>query len=98
MARLIIHPGEHLQEELQELSLSAAQLAERLAVSEDVVEAILQGKCDLSANMALRLSHYFGTSAEFWMGLQNLYDLRLAEQNYGDAIKALPTLHYSVAA
>ena len=92
MARLAIHPGEHLFEELDALGMSAAELARRLEVPTNRITAILNGQRAVTGDTALRLAHFFGTSAEFWLNLQSLYELRLAEQKAGRAIKALPTL------
>jgi addiction module HigA family antidote len=92
MARLAIHPGEHLSEELDALGMSAAELARRLEVPTNRITAILNGQRAITGDTALRLAHFFGTSAEFWLNLQSLYELRLAEQKAGRAIKALPTL------
>jgi len=92
MARLTIHPGEHLSEELDALGMSAAELARRLEVPTNRITAILNGQRAITSDTALRLAHFFGSSAEFWLNLQSLYELRLAEQKVGRAIKALPTL------
>jgi addiction module HigA family antidote len=92
MARSLIHPGEHLAEELTELGMSAAALARRLGVPTNRVTSILNGQRAITGDTALRLAHFFGTSAEFWLNLQNLYELRLAEQKSGKSIKKLPTL------
>ena len=90
MARIAIHPGEHLAEELEALKMSAADLARRLRAPTNRVTEILHGTGDT----ALRLAHFFGTSAEFWLNLQGLYELRLAEAKTGKAIKKLPTLKH----
>lgn len=87
-----IHPGEHLAEELKELDMSAAALARQLQVPTNRITAILNGQRAITGDTALRLAHFFGTSPEFWLNLQTLYDLRLAEQKAGDGIRALPTL------
>lgn len=92
IASLPIHPGEHLQEELEALSLSAAELARQIDVPANRVSDILRGRRDIGADSAMRLGHFFGTSAQFWLNLQAIYDLRLAEQKAGKAIKSLPTL------
>jgi antitoxin HigA-1 len=92
MAILAIHPGEHLAEELKELRMSAAELARQLDVPTNRVTQILRGQRAITGDTALRLAHYFGTSAEFWLNLQNLYEIRLASQASGKAIKSLPTL------
>ena len=92
MARLAIHPGEHLAEELKALDMSAAELARQLRVPTNRVTGILNGQRAVTGDTALRLGHFFGTSAEFWLNLQSLYELRLAEQQAGKAIRALPRL------
>jgi addiction module HigA family antidote len=93
MARRPIHPGEHLSEELEELAMSAAELARRLGVPTNRVTAILNGQRGITGDTALRLAHFFGTSPEFWLNLQNRYELRLAETKSGSAIKKLPRLN-----
>ncbi len=92
MAVSAIHPGEHLAEELKELSLSAAALARQLKVPTNRITEILNGQRAITGDTALRLAHFFGTSAEFWLNLQKLYELRLAEKKAGKSIKTLPTL------
>jgi addiction module HigA family antidote len=72
--------------------MSAAELARRLGVPTNRVTSILNGQRTITGDTALRLAHFFGTSAEFWLNLQNLYELRLAEQKSGKSIKKLPTL------
>jgi antitoxin HigA-1 len=92
MAIAAIHPGEHLAEELEALDLSAAELARKMRVSTNRVTQILNGTRSITGDTALRLAHFFGTSAQFWLNLQSLYDLRIAEQKAGKSIKALPRL------
>jgi addiction module HigA family antidote len=92
MARTAIHPGEHLAEELDTLKMSAAELARRLKVPTNRVTEILNGQRSITGDTALRLAHFFGTSAEFWLNLQTIYELRLAEAKAGKAIKKLPKL------
>jgi addiction module HigA family antidote len=92
MPQLVIHPGEHLAEELKELNMSAAALARQLKVPTNRITQILNGNRDISADTALRLAHFFGTSAEFWINLQSIYDLRMAQRESGKTIHALPTL------
>jgi addiction module HigA family antidote len=92
MAVIAIHPGEHLAEELRELDLSAAELARRLDVPTNRITAILNGRRAITGDTALRLAHFFGTSPEFWLNLQSLYEIRLAQQKSGKSIKTLPTL------
>jgi len=92
MAIPAIHPGEHLAEELDALSMSAAELARKLGVPTNRVTHILHGTRAVTADTALRLAHFFGTSPEFWLNLQSLYDLRVAQQSAGKSIQALPRL------
>jgi addiction module HigA family antidote len=92
MAILAIHPGEHLAEELKELGMSASELARQLNVPTNRVTQILNGQRGITGDTALRLAHFFGTTAEFWLNLQNLYEIRLAERASGKSIRALPTL------
>lgn len=92
MQRSAIHPGEHLAEQLEELGMSAAELARQLKVPTNRITEILKGQRAVTGDTALRLGHFFGTNPEFWMNLQKLYELRLAEQKSGEMIKDLPTL------
>jgi addiction module HigA family antidote len=92
MAVTAIHPGEHLAVELKELGISAAELARNLEVPTNRITGILNGQRAITGDTALRLAHFFGTSAEFWLSLQSLYELRLAQKKAGKSIKALPTL------
>ena len=92
MGRSAIHPGEHLAEQLEELAMSAAELGRQIKVPTNRITEILNGQRAITGDTALRLGHFFGTSAEFWMNLQKLYELRLAEQKAWDIIKTLPTL------
>ena len=87
-----IHPGEHLAEELEALNMSATELARQLHVPTNRITGILNGQRAISGDTALRLGHFFGTSPQFWLNLQSLYELRLAERKAGKAIKILPTL------
>ncbi len=92
MGLTAIHPGEHLAEELEALDMSAAELARKIAVPTNRVTQILNGTRAITGDTALRLAHFFGTSAQFWLNLQSLYDLRLAQEKAGKSIKALPRL------
>ena len=77
MSVYAIHPGEHLAEELKELGMSAAALARHLKVPTNRITEILNGRRAVTGDTALRLAHFFGTSPEFWLNLQKLYELRL---------------------
>jgi addiction module HigA family antidote len=89
-----IHPGEHLAEELKELGMSAAELARKLDVPTNRITGILNGQRGITGDTALRLAHFFGTSAEFWLNLQSLYELRIAQKKVGRSIRALPRLNH----
>ncbi|HEY5300789.1 MAG TPA: HigA family addiction module antitoxin [Acetobacteraceae bacterium] len=90
MARIPIHPGEVLADELSELGISPSELARQLHVPHNRITQILQGKRAVTGDTALRLGHWFGVSPAFWMNLQALYDLRVAEQESGAEVAALP--------
>jgi antitoxin HigA-1 len=92
MAQSAIHPGEHLAEELKELGMSAAELARKVDVPTNRITGIMSGQRAITGDTALRLAHFFGTSAEFWLNLQGLYEIRLAQQKAGKAINRLPRL------
>jgi addiction module HigA family antidote len=78
MARSAIHPGKHLAEELREIGMGAAALAREIDLPVEWVAGIIEGQQAVTADIALRLSHWFGTSPEFWLNLQSLYELRRA--------------------
>jgi len=92
MTQTSFHPGEHLQQELDELGLSAEALAERLRVQPETVVAVLAGRESVTAEFAMRLGHFFGTSAQFWLNLQSSFDLEVAERFHGAEIGELPRL------
>jgi addiction module HigA family antidote len=72
--------------------MSAAELARKIDVPTNRVTQILNGTRAITGDTALRLAHFFGTSPQFWLNLQSLYDLRLAQEKVGKSIKGLPTL------
>ena len=90
MPRTPIHPGEHLAEELRELGISAAELSRQIDVPVNRITSIIHGQRGITADTALRLGHWFGTSPQFWMNLQQQYELRLAEKQVGSEVAALP--------
>ena len=90
MARPPIHPGEILGDELEELGISLSELARQINVPPNRVSQIINGKRAITGDTALRLGHWFCTSAAFWLNLQAAYDLRIAEQAAGAEIKSLP--------
>lgn len=82
-----VHPGEHLAEYLEELGLSQYALAKAIGVSPRRVNEIVQGKRSITADTALRLGRYFGSSPHFWMGLQMNYELEVANESKGAQIE-----------
>ncbi len=87
MARPPIHPGEILADELEEMGVSATALSRELGVPTNRITQIINGQRAITAETALRLGQWFGTSADFWLNLQKQYELRRAEQEYGQQIR-----------
>ena len=87
MARTPIHPGEILADELEALGMSALALAKALHVPANRISQIISGKRGMTADTALRLSRFLGTTPGFWLNLQKAYELRLAEQESGEEIR-----------
>lgn len=98
MAQIAIHPGEHLAEELAALEMSAAELARKIAVPTNRITQILNGTRAVTGDTALRLGHFFGMSPQFWLNLQSIYDLRIAEKKAGKSVRSLPRLKSRTAA
>lgn len=90
MPRPAIHPGEILADELEQLEITATELARQLDVPPNRILQIIQGKRSITGDTALRLGHWFGTNPQFWLNLQAAYDLRRAEASSGPAIARLP--------
>ncbi len=90
MARTPIHPGEILADELEEIGLTAKKLADVIEVPPNRLYPLIAGKRNVTADTALRLSHYFGMSADFWMNLQSAYELDLARQQHGKETQRIP--------
>lgn len=83
-----VHPGEILLEEfLKPMDLSQNRLAIGIGVHARRINEIVLGKRRISADTALRLARFFGTSPQFWMGLQNDYDLDVAQDTLGDRLQ-----------
>ena len=78
MNRSPVHPGEILKDELDEIGISTAELARQLHVPENRISEVIRRRRNITADTALRLGRWFGTSAEFWMNLQKSYELRKA--------------------
>ena len=81
-----VHPGEILREELAEIGLSANALSQALGLPANRVTMILSGQRGVSADTALRLARYFGTTPQFWLNLQKTWELRQAEIAMGHEV------------
>ena len=90
MSRTPIHPGEILGDELKEIGVSANELARLIGVPANRISQILAGKRSVTADTALRLGRYFGTSADLWMNLQKTYELDLARRDIGEVLERIP--------
>ena len=95
MSRPAIHPGEILADELEGIGVKAAELARQLDVPANRLSEIIRGRRSITGDTALRLGHWFGTGAQFWINLQASYDLRTATEQAGQAITALPVFDRS---
>jgi len=82
-----VHPGEVLRDEIDMLDMSAKALAQELDVPPNRITAILNGQRGVTADTALRLSRYLGTTPEFWLNLQKTFELRIAEMEAGESIE-----------
>ena len=90
MTRPAIHPGEILAEELAEVAVTPTELARQLRVPANRITQIVHGNRAITGDTALRLGHWFGTSAQFWLNLQSAYEIRVAEKTTGAQIRRLP--------
>jgi len=91
MSRSPIHPGTILGEELEEIGISAAELARQLNIPANRITQIIAGRRNITADTALRLGKWFGMSAVFWLNLQKSYELRLAQKEIGKELNKIPT-------
>ena len=90
MNRPPIHPGEILADELTEIGITPTELSRQLGVPPNRISQIIAGKRAITGDTALRLGHWFGNSAQFWLNLQAAYELRIAEATVGKEVEALP--------
>jgi addiction module HigA family antidote len=79
----LTHPGEHLLEMLEDYGLTQYRLAKELGIQQTRVMQIIKGERSITADSAIRLGRFFGTSAEMWMNLQQHYDLEVAQRKIG---------------
>jgi addiction module HigA family antidote len=82
-----VHPGELLRDELNEIGVSLNELGRALRIPMNRISAIVNGKRAITVDTAMRLARYFGTSPQYWLNLQNLYDLELAAQEIGPQVE-----------
>ncbi len=90
MSKPPLHPGQVLADELKDVGVSPTELARQIQVPPNRLSEIIRARRSITGDTALRLSHWFGTTPQFWMNLQSAYDLRLAAQHAGEAIARLP--------
>ena len=91
MFRRTVHPGVILKDELDELGIMLTEFARQIDVPANRVSQIIRGKRAITGDTALRLGHWFGTDAQFWINLQAQFDLAVADQETGAKIRKLPT-------
>lgn len=91
MLQRVVHPGEVLAGELEELGITPTELARQIDVPPNRVSQIIAGKRKITGDTALRLGHWFGVAPQFWMNLQTQFELAIAEQEIGEAVSARPT-------
>jgi antitoxin HigA-1 len=87
-----IHPGEYLREILDDMALTQAALADALGVSAMRVSHLLKGDRPMTAELALRLGRAFGQTPQYWLNLQSTYDLKVAQAEMKDSLKAVRAL------
>ena len=85
-----LYPGEILKEDLADVGISAAELARDLRVPPNRITRIINGQQSITADTALRLAHWFGTGAQYWLNLQRNYDLAIAKSDVGPVVRKLP--------
>ena len=91
MFKLIVHPGEVLKDQLDEIGMSARELARQVNVPANRITEIINGRRRITGDTALRLGHWFGTGPELWLNLQSTYERNRAEKEIGAEIRKLPT-------
>ena len=90
MSKPPIHPGQYLAEELKDIGVTPTELARQIGVPANRISEIIRGRRSITGDTALRLSHWFGATPQFWMNVQSAYDLRVAALRAGEAIGRLP--------
>lgn len=90
MSKSPVHPGVYLADELRDIGVTPTELARQIEVPPNRLSEIIRGRRSITGDTALRLSHWFGTTPQFWMNLQSAYDVRVAALRAGEAIGRLP--------
>ena len=93
-----VHPGEHVKEFMDDFGLTMNQLAKALHVPPNRITAIVKGARGITAETAMRLARYFGTSVQMWMNLQARYEMEVARDAFAAAIRKEVKPRESVAA
>ncbi len=91
MLKSVVHPGEILKDELEELGVTPTEFARQIAVPPNRVSQIITGKRSITGDTALRFGHWFGMEPQFWLNLQSQFDLAAADRRVGSAVRTLPT-------
>ncbi|MDE2716370.1 MAG: HigA family addiction module antitoxin [Chloroflexota bacterium] len=91
MLKRVVHPGEILKDELEELSVTPTEFARQIAVPPNRVSQIIAGKRSITGDTALQFGHWFGMDPQFWLNLQSQFDLAAADRRVGSAVRTLPT-------
>ena len=90
-----VHPGEILLEEfLKPMGITAYKLSQSIGIPQTRTSQIIKGRRRITADTALRLSKFFGTTEKFWLGLQNDYDIEEERKNIGNELKLIETVNY----
>jgi addiction module HigA family antidote len=90
MSKPLVHPGQHLSDELKDIGVTPTELARQIGVPANRISEIIRGRRSITGDTALRLSHWFGTTPQFWMNLQSAYEIKVAAIYKGEAIARLP--------
>ncbi|MGX1498581.1 addiction module HigA family antidote [Labrenzia sp. MBR-25] len=90
MPEQAVHPGKTLKTELDKLGVTSAEIARQIGVPPNRISMIINEKRSITGDTALRLGHWFRNEPQFWLNLQNQYDLAMAERDVGDVIRKLP--------
>ena len=91
MLKRVVHPGEILSDELTEFGITPTAFARQINVPPNRISQIIVGRRSVTGDTALRFGHWFGVDPQFWLNLQTQFDLAIADQRIGEAVRELPT-------